>query len=329
MNAMDGGSAGDERPELDLDQPAAGDAQLTALFRAGLRPGADQPDRPDLRGIERRAKRRHRKTQALASGAVTAAAALAAVLVVVSPWSGGTDQGVPATPSPSSTQEAPEITKASLVRTEDLSDKNWSILGAKRYSPQSDPEDISGEELIGGVCVDNTFGVDAPERGWKQTWESRGTGVTNHYTITETLVQWPGQPDQGSTVLEELRSQIAGCNDGVQLEGTGPTTDYTDQQQLTVPYLAISSSDGNGYPYAQVFAVWDDTLVTVQVGGPTPPQGNEEEAYTGAMDVLDAAIYRLNDRVPGDGQPSGLQLPEPEGDQPDPYSTSEASGEDQ
>ena len=118
MSAMDGGDRG-EQPDLDLDRPPAGDARVMALFRDGLSP-AGAP--LDLGTIERRAKRKHRRHQAMASGVVTMAAALAAVAVVLSPWSAdGGAQEVPAGPTPPVTSiTTPKVSKASLLRTSDL-----------------------------------------------------------------------------------------------------------------------------------------------------------------------------------------------------------------
>ena len=108
MSAMGGGGPGEDGPDLDLDLDlrAGGDAQVSALFREGLRPRGG--GWPDLGAIERRAQRRHRRGQAVASGAAATAAVMAAVLVVIAPWSahrGG--PGVPAVPTPTVTRTEP------------------------------------------------------------------------------------------------------------------------------------------------------------------------------------------------------------------------------
>ncbi|GLY18943.1 hypothetical protein Kisp01_59570 [Kineosporia sp. NBRC 101677] len=324
MNAKDGGSAGDEQPDLDLDQPRAGDAQVVALFRNGLEAGTGPA--PDLRGIERRAKKKHRTSQAIASGAVTAAAALTAVAVAVSPWStGGGGDGVPAgpTPTPSTTQTLdttiPDVTRSSLLQTGDISDKNWSIVGPERLRADGEPQDLSGEPWIGGVCVDDTFGAVAPDNAWEQTWFSDEGNTPANYAITEKVAQWPGQPDQAAAVLDGLRAQLKECTSGPGQEGLSVTTDRTSPREIVVPYLAATFEDGQNIPQAQVFAVWGDALISVEVavpsstGGPQNYEGNEDEAYTGAMSVLDSAVYRLTGRVPGDGAPSGLEPAVPDG----------------
>ncbi|GAB3282114.1 hypothetical protein [Kineosporia babensis] len=327
MNAQDGG--GNQRPDLDLDQPDPGDAQVTALFRAGLRPGPGA----DLRAIERRARKKHRTSQALATGAVSAAAAIAAVTVVISPWSTGTGgEGVPAGPTPSVTQtpldtSIPDVTKSSLLHTGDLSDENWSVVGVERLVAEGPPQDLSGEPWAGGVCVDETYGTAAPESAWERTWVSGEGNVPADYTVTERIAQWPGKPDQPAAVLDGLRADLPECTSGPGMEGLSVTTDRTDDAELVVPHLATTLEDGQNIPQAQAFVLWGDALISVRIsvpasdGGPDVYVGNEDEAYTGAMQVLDSAIYRLKGRTPGDGSPSGLQSPVSEVDETDPSAT--------
>ena len=334
MNAKHDGNAGDEQPDLDLDQPQAGDAQVVALFRQSLQPGPVPA--MDLGRIERRAKKKHRMSQALASGAVTAAAALAAVTVVVSPWSGGGGggEGVPAGPTPTMSRTEldttiPDVTKASLLQTGDLSVADWSIVGVgEPMVADGAPQDLSGEEWIGGVCMDNTFGVTSPDNAWERTWKSDDQNVPHDYVVSERIAQWPGMPDQASTVLDGLRSQIEACSGEPAQEGLSRSTDRTAEQLLAVPYLAVSMTDGEGTPQAQVFAVWGDALVEIEVAV-SAVGGNEAQAHTGAMSVLEAAVYRLAGRAPGQAPPLGLQSPASATDTAGPTPNSDGTGEGQ
>ncbi|GAB6903248.1 hypothetical protein [Kineosporia succinea] len=283
---------GGEEPELDLDRPADGDAQVVALFRDGLRAG---PTGLDPRGIERRARRRHRRAQAVASSAVTAAAALAAVLVIASPWQPqGGDEGVPAGPGPSLTATAaPDLTAASLIDPDDIT------LGSQTLEVTEPASDISGEELVGGVCVDGTLGVDVPTRAFEAAW-STGRAVPADYVVREKAAQWPGQPGQAAKALETLRSQLESCTAGPGPEGLGVTTDRTGDLAMSAPYLVVTATEGTGTPYAQAFLVWDDTLVTVSVGG--PESASEDDAYRAVIAVLEKAVGRITaGGAPGGG----------------------------
>jgi hypothetical protein len=309
MSALNGGG-GEEQPDLDLDldRPAAGDAQVVALFRDGLPPGRAL----DLGAIERRAKRRHRRTQAMASGVVTMVAAMAAVAVVVSPWSssGNGGQVVPAGPTPSISRTAlPGVTKASLLQTSDLQPGALSLRGDTnlgKFTPSGSTENLSGQELIDGVCVDNVLKVDAPGTAWEQRWVqpvSSSKGVFPVATITERVAQWPGQPDQAAAALEDLRSQLADCTGGPGLEGLSPTTVYDDS--YNVPTLFTTLLDGEGIPFAQGWMMWDDTLVAIEFG---PQKGYEQSDAQGVTaNLLQAASYRLIGEQPGPYDEAPLQ----------------------
>ncbi|WP_246571539.1 hypothetical protein [Kineosporia corallincola] len=322
MNAMHGGGPGDEYPDFDLDQPAGddGDAQVRALFRDGLRPRpGTAPAVPDLRGIERRAKQRHRRHQAMASGAVTAAAALAAVLVVVSPWSGGgTGQGVPASPSPhylptpSATTgldtSVPDVTRASLIHAADLgaTDGDLGILPENAtFAATGDPENLSGEKVVEGICVDDTLTVNAPERAWQQMWESQDDSVPPRYAVTETVLQWPGDPDEASWMAEELRSQLADCEKGPGLEGRGVTHEVDlGDATTTAPTMVTTAADGQGGALAQAVTVWGDTVIVIDFQGAGEALGDssgdpEAPAGNSTLTMAAIAVTRLAGQDPG------------------------------
>jgi hypothetical protein len=308
MSGIDGGRPGDGRPDLDLDLdlPAAEDAQVTALFRNGLRV-TDRPT-PDLRTIERRARKRHRRGQAVASGVVATAAALA-VLLVVSPWSAaGGRHGVPSTPSPSVTAPltVPKVTKASLMRPDDLlqpEDGGPPLLGGSTFAAADPLEDLSGKKVHLSVCGDDrVLDVERPDAGFQQIWVSQENATVPAWAVTEQVLQWPGRPEQASAVRDQVRAQLEGC--WLEKDGRSGTA-MVSLGDVNLPLLQTFATDQQGLELATAVLVVGDAVIVLKVASASGSTSSKVSLNT--FFFLFPAATRLVGDDPGSGDPSPLR----------------------
>ncbi len=301
---MDGGWRKDDAPHLDLDRTGAGDPQVTALFEAGLRPWAGSG--PDLRAIQRRARKRHRRRQAMASGVVTVAAALA-VLLVVAPWSvRGQDRGTPARPKPSVTATTVPVSKASLLQPEDLllpAPNGGPFLGGETFTLEGSAKNLSGRKFHLRVCgEDRRLNVEVPTAGWEQTYLTQAQAEVPAWTITETVVQWPGRPDQAEAVREQLLTVARGCSPA-ETDG-GMIATWTGAANL--PTLETAGMNSEGTMYAGDVVVVGDAVVILDVGSWAGDLSQRTSANT--FGWLFPAATRVVGGVPGSGTPGPMRL---------------------
>jgi hypothetical protein len=287
VDEMDTLGAIDAMADLDLDADRAGlggaEASVAALFRAGLEPDAAQTRRviAGLPAIQDRARRGQRRRQALAVSAAALAVAASAVLVsglpgtprasVVTPAGAPTGTSsststsstsatepspTTAVPSPFRVRSASLLTISSLtVFRAALGAGTGSDAGAGRMVEESAPEDIGGQPVITGVCVDSAVPGESPVRGWQASWRTAELPAKAIVPpgLIEKIWQWDNA-QAGPALLDRLEKELVTCSAKRGLEGRGPTTKLATGKQFEKAdrVLATAASDGQGNQAVQV-----------------------------------------------------------------------------
>ncbi|WP_285595220.1 hypothetical protein [Kineosporia sp. NBRC 101731] len=246
------------------------------------------------------------------SGAVTMAAA-AAVTMVVSPWwTKAEGHTVPTRPTPSATKAltVPPLTKASLLRPEDLAQPaeggapylDGETFGLADLDGLDDPEDVSGQKVPQDVCGDaEVLDVEAPETGWRQTYVSQGEAEVPAWMVSETVLQWPGRPDLATEVHDQLRAASVGCD--ANAPGEAPKR-VTWSGEVNLPTLETAGTNSEGLTLASDVVVVGDAVVILNVGSAAGDLASRTSVNT--FSWLFPAVTRLVGEVPEPGKEGPL-----------------------
>jgi hypothetical protein len=292
--------------DLDADRQAGftgPDAAIAAAFRTGLEPDEAQTRRviAGLSKIQHRARQGHRRRRFAASGAATLAVAASTVLVVS--LSGRPIASVvPPAGQVSATAEAPaRVTRSSLLPAAAVTG-----FGDRRLAPEPDPEDISGRELISGVCVDGVVPVEPPARAWQGGWDAVPGPLEDRFVslgLIEKVWQWDDDGSAGAA-FDHLEAQLAGCAAGPGLEGRGRT------QRLDATVAGLGGADrtlvtcatvGLGEQAVQVVMLIDDVVLQLDAVIPGSGQDQADVADQAWQSFAPTALAALN-RVRGNGE---------------------------
>jgi hypothetical protein len=268
--------------ELDAGYAASlpGEAPIAAAFRSGLAPDEAQTRRliAGLPGIQDRARRLHRRRQALTSGLV-AVAASAAVFLVATMSGTPTASIVPPAGKPSPTVAPTPSFSRPHVRTLRIADV--TVFGNSKVVEDATGLKSDGGQVISGVCVDGVLRVDSPSTtgkgGWRVADPPAGSIVPPR--LVERIWEWePAGP--GSTMLDQLEAQIPGCAAKPGLEGRGPTSRLEAPAELAAAerVLVTTASDGLGNQEMQVMLLVQGLVIQLQALIPDVGQSQEAAA---------------------------------------------------
>lgn len=294
--------------DLDLDAAGAGsgaDTAIAAAFRTGLAPDEVQVRRviAGLPDLQARARRGHRRRQGLASGAAALAVAATAVLVVSLSGSPRASVAPPAGEATATAAAPVRVSRASLLPAGAV-----TAFGDHRLASEPAPEDVGGEKVIAGVCVDGVVPGPAPVRGWQGGWRAVPGPLEDRMAslgLIEKIWQWD-DTSSAAAVFDYLQAQVSDCAAGPGLEGRGITSRV---EHATVDpggagrTLVTSASDGLGDQAVQVVMLIGD--VVVQVDAVIPDEAKDQ---AGAAEVAWATLAPTAraalDQVQGQGEGS-------------------------
>jgi len=296
----------DLRPDLDLDQGPVGAGPATALFRARMAPFAGA--RLDLPAVERRARAIHRRRRILVSAGLGTAAAVVVAAIVLTPLrpapsaqivpAGPTATGSTATAGPSGTDSAdlpsaPDVSKASLLRTADLAPGPTGVgalLGGQTLTGHQASFDPPYPVM--GICRTNALDVlDPPTTILFKDWQGGGTAL-ERWSVSEFVAQWPEGSGQTTALMKDLREQLADCSSPPPPDEAGLTSEVVPEESLGLPTLFTTFTENpSGTKTAKGWVVLDDTVLEVQVGAPV--EATQEEAGQAVLALALPAVARV------------------------------------
>jgi len=290
---------------IDLDAEAAfrpEDAPIVAAFRAGLAPEENQTRRviAALPSIRDRARRVHRRRQAVASGLMTVAVAVTVVLVVTLP---GTPSASVVSPAQTPTQISSPTAKASKVRsTSLLATAAITAFDTGRLVQDDAPHDLGRQPVIAGVCVDGAPTVKSPARAWQAGWRVANPPADAIVPpgLVEKIWQWD-EAGPGSALLDQLEAQVPGCASVPGLEGRGATRSLATPKELAPAdrVLITAAADGQGNQAVQAVMLADD--VVIQIDAVIRDAGQQQKAKLALwllVPTLQAALTRVMSEDP-------------------------------
>jgi hypothetical protein len=183
-------------------------------------------------------------------------------------------------------------------------DTGGSVVG--RVVEESAPEDIGGQPVIAGVCVDSAVPGRIPVRGWQASWRTAELPAKAIVPpgLSEKIWQWD-DAKSGPELLDRLEKELATCSAGPALEGRGVTTSFDIGKQISADrVLATAASDGQGNQAVQVVALVQGVVIQVDAVVPekikltkgTKKEINEKQGKLAIWSVtptVQAAIERV------------------------------------
>jgi hypothetical protein len=287
MNSTEGQPFDGEDPiELDADRPGFDrpgfdrlDAALAAAFRAGLEPDDGQTRRVIARLplIQAQARRNHRRRLVLASGIAVVAVTAAAALVATLPPTTGASTVTPAdrlSPPPATSTVKPFVLRPTVL----LPPSAITAFGDARLTG-NEADELGGQPLVAGVCVDAALPVANPDNGYIRGWKLAGSAAKAPSVLIEKVWRW-ADPESAADLFQLLEAQVAGCSSGPGLEGRGVTRRLDPPQELSRAdsVLVTTASDGQGNHSVQVVMLAGQ--VVVQLDAVFPDIGKNQKSTT-------------------------------------------------
>jgi len=268
--------------DLDADRLEFGraDAALAARFRAGLEPDEGQARRviSRLPLIQAKARRSHRRRLALASGVAVLAVTAATALVATLPMTTGAHAVTPAGTSSPVSQPSPTY---ALPVTVLLPAAAITAFGDVRLIQSEGPDELGGQPLVAGVCVDAALPITDPDHGWWTGWRVADppAKATVPPGLVEKVWRW-ADSDSAPALFKQLEEQVAGCSSGPGLSGRGVTRRLDPRWELSEAdsVLLTTASDGQGNQEIQMVMMTEH--VVVQVDAVLPDVGKNQQSIT-------------------------------------------------